>query len=258
MSYAESLRETFPDLELTVEDILLLEPHQIGALAGRVDARLLANALAEQPAIAEHLVARYPPIAGYLAHLPPATGEPATQDFLWEIADWFVYVKAPEMYDAHPLQDWDFAVITDEVDLTGSVVIDAGAGTGRVSFAAAPMAAVVYALEPTERLRQYIDEKAATHNITNIETLAGTLDRIPLPDGVADALLSCRAIGWSLTSELVEIERVVRPGGTAIHLGLPDPPGPDQQLHDGLVANGYKPIPYAHGTDPSLKYVRSL
>lgn len=261
MSYAKHLREMFPDLELTVADIQLLEPHQIGALAGRVDAHVLADAIADEPAIADHLEARYPPIGGYLAHLPPAAagrGRRAVQEFLWEIADWFVYVKAPEMYDAHPMHDWDFAAITDEVDLTGGVVIDAGAGTGRISFAAAPMAAVVYALEPIERLRRYIDEKAAAHDITNVETLAGTLDRIPLPDGVADALLTCRSVGWSLSSELAEIERVVHRGGIAIHLGMPDPPGPNQRLHDELVATGYKPVRYRHGADPSFRYVRRL
>lgn len=259
VSYANHLRAMFPDLELTADDVRLLEPHQIAALAGRVDTQVMADAIAANPEIADHLIERYPPIGGYLEHLPESatSRDPAaTQDFLWEVADWFSYVKAPEMYDAHALHNWDFSAITEEFDLAGCTVIDAGAGTGRISFAAAPLAAVVYALEPTERLRRYIDEKAAAHHITNIKTMAGTLDAVPLPAAVADAVLTCRAIGWSLDNELEEIERVIRRGGIAIHLGMPDPPVQNQPLHDGLIGNGYTSSPYVHAGDPSLKYVR--
>jgi SAM-dependent methyltransferase len=259
MGYASHLRSMFPDLELEVSDILLLEPHQLAALTRRIEPQAIADAIATDPHVADHLISRYPPIACHLEKLPSgsaARGDAATQDFLWEIADWFVYVKAPEMYDAHPIHDWDFTAVTDRVDLAGSTVIDAGAGTGKISFEAAAEARLIYALEPCERLRRYIDDKAAALGIANVETLAGTLDAMPLPDDAADALLTCRAVGWNLGQELVEIARVVRPGGVAIHLCMPDPPGENQPLHDGLVANGYTPSPYLHGVGASLMYIR--
>lgn len=259
MGYASHLRSMFPDLELGVSDILLLEPHQLAALPGRVEPQAIADAIATDPDVAGHLINRYPPIAGHLEQLPSGSavrGDAATQDFLWEIADWFVYVKAPEMYDAHPIHDWDFGAVTGQVDLAGATVIDAGAGTGKISFEAAAEARLVYALEPCERLRSYIDDKATDRGIANIETLAGTLDAVPLPDDAADVLLTCRAIGWNLGKELVEIARVVRPGGVAMHLGMPDPPGENRPLHDELTANGYAPLPYLHGIAASLMYIR--
>jgi SAM-dependent methyltransferase len=46
----------------------------------------------------------------------------------------------------------------------------------------------------------------------------GTLDSIPCPDQFLDVLLTSNAIGWNLSEELPEIERVLKPGGYAIHL----------------------------------------
>ena len=39
-----------------------------------------------------------------------------------------VYDTAPELLDELPMNDWDFGVVTDLVDLDGKTVIDAGAG----------------------------------------------------------------------------------------------------------------------------------
>ena len=46
----------------------------------------------------------------------------------------------------------------------------------------------------------------------------GTLDSIPFPDHSLDVLITSNAIGWNLNEELKEIERVIKPGGHAIHL----------------------------------------
>ena len=52
----------------------------------------------------------------------------------------------------------------------------------------------------------------------NLFVMDGTLDSIPLPNRSLDALITSNAIGWNLDEELKEIERVVKPGGHAIHL----------------------------------------
>ena len=70
---------------------------------------------------------------------------------LTKIGDLLVYDTAPELYDALPVHDWDFAVVHDLVDLADKVVIDAGAGSGKVAFGAEPRARHVFAVEPVAR-----------------------------------------------------------------------------------------------------------
>jgi ubiquinone/menaquinone biosynthesis C-methylase UbiE len=69
-------------------------------------------------------------------------------------------------------------------------------------------------------------QRAAELSFDNVDVLDGLLRAIPLPADTADALLSCQAIGWELQEELPEIERVMKPGGIAVHLFGPIvPPG---------------------------------
>lgn len=252
--YADHLRTLFPTLELQVTDLFALEAHQIAELPARAPARELAEVLHARPELRAFLKARHPPIGDYLAHLlaenpTRGQGDPAMseQALLWEVADWIVYDTSPELYDALPVHDWEFSVVTDVVDLHGKTVIDAGAGSGKVAFEAVRLARNVYAVEPVTRLREFMREKAATSGIGNLFVLDGTLDAIPLPADTADVLLTCRAIGWRLEEELVEIERVVRTGGVALHLGLPHPPSERDPLHERLTEVGYTVSRYEVG-----------
>jgi hypothetical protein len=71
-------------------------------------------------------------------------------------------------------------------------------------------------------------------------------------------LLTCRAIGWHLEQELVEIERVVRAGGVALHLGLPHPPEPGDPLHGRLIEAGYAVVTYTEGQGQRTSYRKHL
>jgi hypothetical protein len=265
MPYADHLRGLFPTLELEVADLFALEAHQIAELPTRAPERELAEVLHAHPEVRTFLEVRHPPIAGHLtrvlaAHPPAANVDIVTseQDLLWEIGDLLVYVTAPETYDAMPTNDWDVSVVAELVDLDGKTVIDAGAGSGKVAFGAARRARHVFAVEPVARLREFMREKAASSGIDNLFVLDGTLDAIPLPTDTADVLLTCRAIGWDLDAELVEIERVVRPGGMALHLGLPHPPPADDPRHRHLTEAGYAVVTYAEGQEPRTSYRRQL
>jgi ubiquinone/menaquinone biosynthesis C-methylase UbiE len=61
-------------------------------------------------------------------------------------------------------------------------------------------------------------EKALKQKMNNLFVMDGILDSIPLPDDFLDVLITSNAMGWNLSEELKEIERVVKPGGSAIHL----------------------------------------
>jgi hypothetical protein len=254
MPYADHLRGLFPGLELKVADLFALEAHQIAELPTRAPDRELAEVLHAHPEVRTFLEVRHPPIAGHLtrqlaAHPPAEDADivQSEQDLLWEIGDLLVYDTAPELLDALPTNDWDLGVVHDLVDLADRTVIDAGAGSGKVAFGAVSRARQVFAVEPVTRLRGFMRDKAAASGITNLFVLDGTLDAIPLPTDTADVLLTCRATGWRLEEELIEIERVVKHGGIALHLGLPHPPSGDDPRHGRLTEAGYSVVSYAEG-----------
>lgn len=71
-------------------------------------------------------------------------------------------------------------------------------------------------------------------------------------------LLTQRAIGSDLASEIAEIERVVRPGGIALHLtGMPFPLD-DDPLHERLLSSGYEQGSYDDGEALYCKYFREF
>jgi SAM-dependent methyltransferase len=139
------------------------------------------------------------------------------------------------------------------------VVIDAGAGTGRVAFAVAPLARHVFAVEPVATLRRFAREKATALRIGNLFVLDGLLSAIPLPARTADVLLTCQAIGWDLAPELAEVERVVKEGGTAMHMFAG--PGVTQSgnpLHDPLLAHGYRSDIFEKGDLRMIRYWKQI
>jgi SAM-dependent methyltransferase len=181
------------------------------------------------------------------------------QAVVWEVADWIVYQRAPGYYDTHAGIDWTIAAVTQVTALTDKVVIDAGAGTGRVAFDAAPQARHVFAVEPVATLRQFLRDKAERRHVTNLFVLDGFLHAVPLPAASADVLLTCQAIGWALPEEMAEIERVVTPGGVAMHLfGAPDAARSDHPLFHALQEYGYHPRTYQDGRVTVLGYHKTI
>lgn len=264
MSYAGLLQDRFPGLNPVVEDLYLLEAHQIANLPERAPAQELAAVLHAHPSLRRFFITRHPPIEGFLAgllteHSPVGADElmASSKVLLWEIADWIVYQRAPGAYDTEARDAWDVAAVTDVVALQGKVVIDAGAGTGRVAFSVAPIARHVYAIEPVAALREYMRDRVTARGIGNLFVLDGFLHAIPLPARSADVLLTCQAVGWTLPDELAEIERVVKPGGTAMHL-LPDPVQSDDPLRKPLVAYGYLLDTYQKGDLQIVRYRKQV
>jgi ubiquinone/menaquinone biosynthesis C-methylase UbiE len=93
---------------------------------------------------------------------------------------------------------------------SGARVVDLAAGTGKLSRALRAAGAEVIAVEPLPRMRALIDPP--------IRAIDGTAERIPLPNGSADAVTVGQAFHWfDGERALAEIHRVLRPGG---HLAL--------------------------------------
>ena len=226
MVYSQMLRELFPDLTLQAEDLLLLESFQIEYLPERVAREEFATLLRENPVVNRYLLNKHPPIASFLnrlleEHTPVSDSQQIhmqCQEALWEIADLIIYNKYPELIDTQSRIHWDMGEITSITSLEDKTVADVGAGSGRMAFQIAPFAQTVFAIEPLQSFRSFMKNKVAKLEVHNLFVMDGTLDCIPLPEGSLDVLITSNAIGWKLREELKEIERVVKPGGTAIHL----------------------------------------
>ena len=230
MSYSDHLRSLFPGLSLQVEDLLLLETFQVKNLPARAPARELATLIRTHPMVHRFLLAKHPPIKSFLdkildAHTPasdPQLIRDHCQEALWEVADLIIYNKHPEMFDQNAPIRWEPDEISSICTLEGKVAADVGAGTGRIAFQLVPLVQTMYAVEPVTALRTFMKEKAQREHTDNLFVMDGTLDAIPLPDDSLDILITSNAIAWNLEDELREIERVVKPGGCAIHLLFSD------------------------------------
>jgi SAM-dependent methyltransferase len=270
--FADALRKRFPNLAPVVDDLFLLEPHQIASLPERAPRAELAAVLRAHPNLVRFFSVKHPPIEPFLSELlhatpsaTPATTPPVDLDLaecedrlLWELADLIVYQSAPAMYDATIADTWTRAALAEAEPLEHKVVADIGAGTGQVTFTVAPFAKTVFAIEPSTPLREYIRSEASRAGFDNVFVLDGLLSAVPLPADTLDVLLTHRAIGWDLAPELAEIERIVHPGGVALHLtGMPFPPD-DDPLHEGLLSSAYQPGPYDNGEGRCCKYFRKF
>lgn len=246
MRYSNKLRALFPDIILNPEDLLLLEAFQVKYLPDRVPAKEFAILIRAYPVVHRFLVAKSPSIASFIEKILKENEmvenqnilEEYCQEALWEIADQIIYNKHPEMFDSQVSFPWKINDINAITSLDGKLVADIGAGSGKMAFLLAPFVQTVYAVEPLNSFRSFMKEKAVRNKISNLYVMDGTLDSLPLPDQILDVLITSNAIGWNLMEELKELERVVKPGGYAVHL-LRSDEKQENPFHDILVSSSW-------------------
>jgi SAM-dependent methyltransferase len=87
------------------------------------------------------------------------------------------------------------------------LVVELGAGTGKLTRAVAALGVRVVAVEPDPRM-------LAVLRGLGLEGVEGSAEAIPFGDGVADAVVAGSSVHWfELEAALPEIHRVLRPGG---------------------------------------------
>jgi SAM-dependent methyltransferase len=92
-------------------------------------------------------------------------------------------------------------------------LVDLGAGTGLLTRALASRATHVIAVEPDERMREYLRARSP-----GVEVVDGRGEQIPLPDAAADGVYAASAWHWmDQVRTAAEVARVVRDHG---RLGL--------------------------------------
>jgi SAM-dependent methyltransferase len=88
-------------------------------------------------------------------------------------------------------------------------VLDLGAGTGKLTRQLTGRGLDVTAVEPLEGMREQLRRA-----VPGVRVLAGTAERVPLPDRSVDAVLVAQAWHWVDPAEAVpEVARALRPGG---------------------------------------------
>lgn len=152
----------------------------------------------------------------------------------------FVVYAYPEiMNNLNYIRNWSEDRLYMLVELQNKVVLDVGAGTGRLSFAAAKKAKRVYASEPCTRLRDYIRERAKRENIHNLKVTDGEILDLPFEDNTFDVVMSGYVIGNNFTKEIQELSRVVKTGGWIVSCAGEDEyrrRGPSK----GFLSNGFE------------------
>jgi SAM-dependent methyltransferase len=262
--YREQLEAWFGHLPLEVDDLLLLERFQLLALPSRAPSPALGAVVAADQRLRRFIETRCPELAEWIGELVELadrdTGNLADhrRAVVWELADWLVYQRFPAAYDRVDELRTSAEPFTELCEIEGRTIIDAGAGTGQLSVELARVARAVLAVEPVGRLREYVAQRASDAKLDNVYPLDGSLHQIPLPAASADALVTSRAIGWQIDDELAEVERVVSPGGWAIHLLGTPADGPPPALHEALEAHGYASSRCRDATGWRLRYAKQI
>ncbi|MHA2247877.1 MAG: methyltransferase domain-containing protein [Candidatus Hodarchaeales archaeon] len=114
--------------------------------------------------------------------------------------------------------------IADFVEL-GMTVIDFGSGPGHDLFLAARAAGPegrAIGVDMTEAMNAEVEEKARERGIENVETVQANIEDIPLPDGIADVIISNCVICIASSKENVfkEAFRLLKPGGVLLDADL--------------------------------------
>jgi SAM-dependent methyltransferase len=231
---------------LSFNALLLLERIQLSWFPGWVPEKELSIALKANPAVEWYLRHKCPELNDWLDKkvLPQAdninnskhTIRQAEKTVLQSLNDLLVYVIDPTIYDTRSFLGWDSEELLSVIDFTGKTVFDVGAGTGRLTFTVAPLAAQVFAVEPVANLRYYIKAKATEMRLPNVFPADGLITEIPFPDKFADITMGGHVFGEQPEDEYRELMRVTKPGGMVIL--CPGNNDEDNRVHDLLVSRG--------------------
>ncbi|HEX9038885.1 MAG TPA: class I SAM-dependent methyltransferase [Ktedonobacterales bacterium] len=141
----------------------------------------------------------------------------------WDLTYW----KTPDEYERLTAGEQVHLGALDFARLDGGVALDAGCGSGRITFPLARRARRTYAMDPAPPLLHMLESKLAAANMPQVEILRAEFSRISLPDDSVDAAICCSSFGpleaRGGVSGLHELQRVTRPGGRIVIIWPEDP-----------------------------------
>lgn len=244
--------------EYSFNSFLLLERFQIDLMmrlgGWRNDKKQweesMGIALSAHPAVAWYFTHRCPECAAQVEALI-AKAPAANPQQIWEaelyamlsVEDFIIYTT-PELMATQCdfIRGWNKERLFEMADLSNKIVLDVGAGSGRLTFAAAEKAAWVYASEPVETLRAFMRKKIKAEQIKNVRVLDGFVTAIPFPDHTFDVVMSGHVVGDDHNREIAELTRVCKPGGWL--LDCPGDSERDLRPNTELSQRGWEEIHY--------------
>jgi ubiquinone/menaquinone biosynthesis C-methylase UbiE len=144
-----------------------------------------------------------------------------------------IYQELPEAYQAMVAQEDYQGNILRTIEsirpLEGLLVIELGAGTGRLTRLAAPFVRSILACDRSAPMLRVARELLARDGVGRWQVALADNRRLPVGDGSADLAMAGWSLGhaieWSpqgwrqwIEATLGEMERVLRPGGTLLVL----------------------------------------
>lgn len=221
--------------EFSINSMLLMDRWMLQQLIGLKDSqiyhnseeyrRLLGVVLAYNPTICWYFKNKCPEAAQRVDllveavpnHLSTEAVRECESNFMDMMDTMFVYTY-PEIMNKNCeyIREWDSERLLSMTDFTDKIVLDIGSGTGRLAFAAAKKAKKVYASEPGDRMREFMRDKIAAEQISNVVVLDGTIEAIPFEDDTFDIAMCGYVLGVDVKQEIANMERVVKNGGLIV------------------------------------------
>lgn len=174
----------------------------------------------------------YPHVKFYISHKAPGCGDflkaveavdvsavsrkearEVENDLIAENETFIVYGYPEVMNKVNYINNWNPENLYTLVDLNDKVVLDVGAGTGRLAFAAAKKAKMVYASEPCDLLREHMRDRIEAEDIKNVKVLDGFVLSLPYEDDTFDVVTAGHVIGDYYDEEIAELTRITKNGG---------------------------------------------
>lgn len=177
------------------------------------------------------------------------------QKFFWELIYWKKPAAYEELTEGEHLHPGIFTSLGPE--LAGCTVLDAGAGSGRASFACLPyQPARIYAVDPSPGLLRLLRRKTIAASVDRqVIACLGRFQALPLTDQSIDIALSCSA--FTADEEqggeegLRELRRVTRPGGKIVIIW------PRPKDHQWFYRHGFQYVRFPMYEDCAVHF-RSL
>jgi len=213
--------------------------------------RSMGIALKANPVVAWYLSNRCPECSAQVDELiknAPTTSsleqiKNAEAYALLSVEDFVIHTTPEAMAEkCDYIRGWSKERLFELADLSGKIVLDVGAGSGRLTFAAAERAAWVYASEPVGTLREFIRDKVEQDGIKNVRVLDGLVTELPFPDDTFDIVMSGHVLGDDWDGEINELTRVCKNGGWL--LNCPGDSEGDLITVPELVSRGWEEIHY--------------
>ena len=142
------------------------------------------------------------------------------------------------------------AAVLDVLPLAADAeVLDLGAGTGKLTRVLTQSYRRVVAVEPLDGMRAILE-----HVVPEAESVPGSAELIPLPDGSVDGVFAGLDFHWFSNDEAVmEIARVLRPGGVlAVIWNEPVDPSPLPEAYRTYLRTLHAPALAIVQSGPSL------